>query len=60
MIKFFRNLPRRQAGIRQNLLSEGKTGRYLKYAVGESADKKVITLYKLIGKRNVKCLEIQH
>lgn len=42
MIKFFRNLPRRQAGIRQNLLSEGKTGkpawpagRYLKYAIGE-------------------------
>ncbi|SFN76660.1 hypothetical protein SAMN04487989_103279 [Bizionia echini] len=28
MIKFFRK-------IRQNLLSEGKTGRYLKYAVGE-------------------------
>lgn len=28
MIKFFRN-------IRQNLLSEGKTGKYLKYAVGE-------------------------
>ena len=28
MIKFFRN-------IRQNLLSEGKTGRYLKYAIGE-------------------------
>lgn len=28
MIKFFRN-------IRQNLLSEGKTGRYLKYAFGE-------------------------
>ena len=44
MIKFFRNLPRRQAGIRQKLLSEGKTGKYLKYAVGESADKKVITL----------------
>ena len=28
MIKFFRN-------IRQNLLSEGKTSRYLKYAIGE-------------------------
>ncbi len=28
MIKFFRN-------IRQNLLSEGQTGKYLKYAVGE-------------------------
>ena len=28
MIKFFRK-------IRQNLLSEGKTGKYLKYAVGE-------------------------
>lgn len=28
MIKFFRN-------IRQNLLSEGKTGRYFKYAIGE-------------------------
>jgi len=28
MLKFFRN-------IRQNLLSEGKTGKYLKYAVGE-------------------------
>ena len=28
MIKFFRN-------IRQNLLSEGKTGKYLKYAIGE-------------------------
>ena len=28
MIKFFRK-------IRQNLLSEGKTGRYLKYAIGE-------------------------
>ncbi|WP_191859744.1 DUF6090 family protein [Hanstruepera ponticola] len=28
MIKFFRR-------IRQNLLSEGKTGRYLKYAIGE-------------------------
>ena len=30
MIKFFRN-------IRQNLLSEGKTGKYLKYAIGEIA-----------------------
>lgn len=30
MIKFFRN-------IRQNLLSEGKTGKYLKYAFGEIA-----------------------
>ena len=28
MIKFFRK-------IRQNLLSEGKTGKYLKYAIGE-------------------------
>lgn len=28
MIKFFRN-------IRQNMLSEGKTGKYLKYAIGE-------------------------
>ncbi|MCB0748081.1 MAG: hypothetical protein KDC90_11525, partial [Ignavibacteriae bacterium] len=28
MIKFF-------GKIRQNLLSEGKTGRYLKYAIGE-------------------------
>ena len=28
MIKFFRR-------IRQNLLSEGKTGKYLKYAIGE-------------------------
>lgn len=28
MIKFFRK-------IRQNLLSEGKTGKYLKYASGE-------------------------
>ena len=28
MIKFFRK-------IRQNLLTEGKTGKYLKYAVGE-------------------------
>tara|TARA_R110002050_G_scaffold291230_1_gene445542 strand:+ start:474 stop:755 length:282 start_codon:yes stop_codon:yes gene_type:complete len=28
MIKLFRN-------IRQNLLSEGKTGKYLKYALGE-------------------------
>ena len=28
MIKFFR-------GIRQNLLSEGKTGKYFKYAIGE-------------------------
>ena len=28
MIKFFRK-------IRQNLLSEGKTGKYLKYALGE-------------------------
>ena len=28
MIKFFRK-------IRQNLLAEGKTGKYLKYAVGE-------------------------
>ena len=28
MIKFFRK-------IRQNLLSEGKTGKYMKYAVGE-------------------------
>lgn len=28
MIKFFRT-------IRQNLLSEGKTGKYLKYAIGE-------------------------
>ena len=28
MIKFFRN-------IRQNLLSEGRTGKYLKYAIGE-------------------------
>ena len=28
MIKFFRN-------IRQNLLSEGKTSKYLKYAIGE-------------------------
>ena len=28
MIKFFRK-------IRQSLLSEGKTGKYLKYAIGE-------------------------
>jgi len=28
MIKYFRK-------IRQNLLSEGKTGKYLKYAIGE-------------------------
>ncbi|PKP41298.1 MAG: hypothetical protein CVT96_07020 [Bacteroidetes bacterium HGW-Bacteroidetes-13] len=42
MIKFFRNLPRRQAGIRKNLLNEGKStkpaspsGRYFKYAIGE-------------------------
>jgi hypothetical protein len=28
MIKFFRK-------IRQNLLSEGQTGKYLKYAIGE-------------------------
>lgn len=28
MIKFFRK-------FRQNLLSEGKTGKYLKYAIGE-------------------------
>ena len=28
MIKFFRH-------VRQNLLSEGKTGKYLKYAIGE-------------------------
>ena len=28
MIKFFRK-------IRQNLLSEGKTGKYLKYEIGE-------------------------
>ena len=28
MIKFFRN-------IRKNLLSEGKTSKYLKYAIGE-------------------------
>ncbi len=28
MIKFFRK-------IRQNLLSEGKTGKYFKYAIGE-------------------------
>lgn len=35
MIKIFRKLPRRQAGIRQNLLSQGKTGNYLKYAIGE-------------------------
>jgi len=28
MIKFFRN-------IRQNLLAEGKTSKYLKYAIGE-------------------------
>ncbi len=28
MIKFFRK-------IRQNLLTEGKTGKYLKYAIGE-------------------------
>lgn len=28
MIKFFRK-------IRQNLITEGKTGKYLKYAVGE-------------------------
>ncbi|MET6991194.1 DUF6090 family protein [Sediminicola arcticus] len=28
MLKFFRN-------IRQNLLTEGKTGKYLKYALGE-------------------------
>jgi hypothetical protein len=28
MIKFFRK-------IRQNLLSKGKTGNYLKYAIGE-------------------------
>jgi hypothetical protein len=27
---------------------------------GESADMKVITLNKLIGKRTVKCLEIPH
>ncbi|MEZ4951442.1 MAG: DUF6090 family protein [Saprospiraceae bacterium] len=30
MIKFFRN-------FRRNLLSEGKTGKYLKYALGEIA-----------------------
>ena len=30
MIKFFRK-------IRQNLLSEGKTGKYLKYAIGSSS-----------------------
>jgi len=42
MIKIFRNLPRRQAGIRKNLLNEGlpagqagKTSNYLKYAIGE-------------------------
>jgi hypothetical protein len=42
MIKLFRNLPRRQAGIRKNLLNESKTtkpacrtGRYFKYAIGE-------------------------
>tara|TARA_Y100000815_G_C13013861_1_gene376607 strand:+ start:73 stop:285 length:213 start_codon:yes stop_codon:yes gene_type:complete len=28
MIKFFRN-------IRKNLLSQGKTGKYVKYAIGE-------------------------
>ena len=42
MIKIFRNLPRRQASIRKNLLNEGlpagqagKTSNYLKYAIGE-------------------------
>ena len=35
MIKFFRNLPGRQTGSRQDLLSKGKTGKYLKYAIGE-------------------------
>ncbi len=35
MIKLFRNLPRRQAGIRQNLLNECKISKYFKYAIGE-------------------------
>ena len=35
MIKFFRNLPRRQAGIRKKLLQEGKITSYLKYTIGE-------------------------
>lgn len=45
MIKFFRNLPRRQAGIRKKLLAESKIfnptfaraslGTYLKYAIEE-------------------------
>jgi hypothetical protein len=35
MIKLFRNLPRRQAGIRKNLINQDKTARYFKYAIGE-------------------------
>lgn len=35
MIKLFRNLPRRQAGIRKKLLQEGKTTNYFKYAIRE-------------------------
>jgi hypothetical protein len=35
MIKLFRNLPRRQAGIRQNLLQSGKLKSYTVYALGE-------------------------
>jgi hypothetical protein len=42
MIKFFRNLPRRQAGIRQKMLTEnkpaspvGRFSKYMLYAIGE-------------------------
>lgn len=35
MIKFFRNLPTGQAGIRQKLLQQNQVTRYLAYAVGE-------------------------
>ena len=35
MIKLFRNLTRRQAGIRKNFLNQGKITSYLKYTIGE-------------------------
>ncbi len=46
MIKFFRK-------IRQNLLSEGKTGKYLKYAFGEIILGVTERLSMLIGSLNL-------
>ncbi len=47
MIKLFRNL-------RQNLLNEGKTSRYLKYAIGEIILVGIGILQRLFEKRYCK------